>query len=128
MSKVLDDLRVLLATRSGQVPLGLQLVLPRGLQRVHGIPAQRAAQVADSLTGGGEVLLQIFAHTGILASGTDTEHSVLWPVRQQSRQPLADHNGGSASGWRHELGHPLRPRLASARRMAYTTDVRVDGT
>ena len=47
-----DDLRVLLAARSRQIPFSLQLVLPRGPQHVQSVPAELAAQFADAELAG----------------------------------------------------------------------------
>jgi hypothetical protein len=66
----LNDLRVLLTARQGQIPLGLQLVLRRSPPRVQVVSAASAAQLNGPCPRGGQASFQIFMNAAIPASAT----------------------------------------------------------
>jgi apolipoprotein N-acyltransferase len=66
----LNDLRVLLTARQGQIPLGLQLVLRRSPPRVQVVSAESAAQLNGPCPRGGQASFQIFMNAVIPASAT----------------------------------------------------------
>lgn len=78
----------LLTSSGGQIPLGLPHVLPGGPDRLDRVPAQMAAQLADSLSGSREPLLQVVIHMYILLESHDT---------RRPHRASAGPNGSAAS-------------------------------